>query len=79
MMEKFVKLIIRYSISRKICAKVTKNCQIDHPGSRNFIPTKNIDHPGSRNFIPTQNMDHPGVGIKFLPWVPITKNDKNIN
>ena len=23
-------------------------------------------------------MDHPGVGIKFLPWVPITKNRKNI-
>ena len=36
-----------------------------------------MDHPGSRNFIPTQNMDHPGVGIKFLPWVPITKNHKN--
>ena len=24
-------------------------------------------------------MDHPGVGIKFLPWVPITKNRKNRN
>ena len=74
MTGKFVKLKQR----EKLRQNDGKIRQIDHPVSRNFIPTKNMNHPVSRNFIPTKNMNHPGVGIKFLPWVPITKNRKNI-
>ena len=51
--------------------------QIDHPVGRNCIPTRVVYHPGGRNCIPTRVVYHPGVGIKFLLWVPITRNRKN--
>ena len=44
--------------------------------TRKFVKLK---HPGGWNYIPTHFTNTPpGVGIKFLPWVPITKNRKNI-
>ena len=80
--EKFVKMagkFVKLKQREKIRENIWKFRQRQEKLHQNDGKIRQIDHPRGRNCIPTWVIYHPGVGIKFLPWVPITKNRKNTN